>query len=224
MNKLDLKSILNPYFLLIFSAVFFSTLIDQLLQKQVENLISSKDGLTNMIWVWGGLSIINAILFPVLISLLCAYVLVNTNQKIKTFLAENIELSFIETLRAWGKTFLWTFVFIIPGIVKYINYILTPFVVMFSRKYKNGEVDALKYSTLISKHFWWSIKLWLGVFYVIVPIIFYALFDDYRVFSTHPIAASALVFLNAVIQILFHFVILKLFIKYLNEVENGAHV
>ena len=223
-NKFDLKSILNPYFLLIFSALLFSTLTDQFLQKKVELIVSSKAGLTSMIWVWGSLSILSAIFFPLLVSLLCAFILVPTNREIDEFLAENLELSIIETLRAWGKTFLWSFLFIMPGFVKYINYILTPYVVMFSRKYKNGEVDALEYSTKISKRFWWSLNLWLSLFYMVIPIILYFLFNEYRVFSTHPISATAIVFVETIIQILFNLIILKLFIKYLNEVENGAHI
>ena len=82
---------------------------------------------------------------------------------------------------------------------------------------------------LISKHFFWKIKLWLGLFFVIIPLVFYLLFDEYRVFRTNPYSATALVFLTSVLQLLFHFVILKLFIKFLNdvesnEVENAAHV
>jgi hypothetical protein len=141
-------------------------------------------------------------------------------------LNSRFELSLIETLRAWGKTFLWSFLFFLPGVIKYINYILTPFVVMFSRKYKRGEVDALEYSTLISKKFFWSIKMWLGLFYVRVPVLFYALFDEYRVLSTHPVAATLVVGLETLVEIIFHFIILNLFIKFLNanEVENGSHV
>jgi hypothetical protein len=200
--------------------------MDQFLTKQVEILISSKDGLTNMIWVWGGLSVLSAILFPLLISMFCAYFLISSTKSLNEFVKENFELGLIETLRAWGKTFLWSFVFFLPGVIKYINYILTPFVVMFSRKYKRGEVDALEYSTLISKKFFWSIKMWLGLFYVIVPVLFYALFDEYRVFGTHPVSATLVVCLETLLEIVFHFIILNLFIKFLNanEVENGSHV
>lgn len=224
MNKLNLKTILNPYVLLIFSALFCSTLLDQFVQRKLEMLISSKDGLSSMIWIWGGVSVFSALFFPVVISLICAYVLVSPVQNFKKFVADNIELSIIENLRAWGKIFLWSFVFIIPGVVKYINYILTPFVVLFSKRYKNGEVDALEYSAYISKNFWWSIKMWLGLFLVVIPIAFYLLFDQYRIFSDHPVSATLLVLLSTVVQLLFHFVILRLFIKYLNEVENVAHV
>lgn len=224
MNKLNLKTILNPYVLLIFSALFCSTLLDQFVQRKLEMLISSKDGLSSMIWIWGGVSVFSALFFPVVISLICAYVLVSPVQSFKKFVADNIELSIIENLRAWGKIFLWSFVFIIPGVVKYINYILTPFVVLFSKRYKNGEVDALEYSAYISKNFWWSIKMWLGLFLVVIPIAFYLLFDQYRIFSDHPVSATLLVLVSTVVQLLFHFVILRLFIKYLNEVENVAHV
>lgn len=226
LNKTDLKSLLNPYFLLIFSALLASTLTDQYLQKQIELLISSKDGLSNMIWFWGFLSVTTAILFPLIISLLCSFVLIKNNKSVRSFFAENIELGLIETLRAWGKTFLWSFVFLIPGVVKYINYILTPFVVAFSKRYKNGEVDALEYSTQISKNFWWSMKMWIGLFYFIIPVLTYALFDEYKVFEIHPYSATSVVFLETIFEILFHYIILRLFIKFLNasEVENGAHV
>lgn len=199
---------------------------DQYFSHQIELLISSKDGLSNMIWIWGGLSILSAIFFPLLISLLCAYTLVSHHSHIKKYFSENLELGIIESLRAWGKTFLWTFVFVIPGLIKYIHYILTPFVVAFSERYKKGEVDALEYSTKIAKSFYWSIKCWMGVFYLIIPAIMYFVFDEWRMFSNHPISATLLVGVETVIELLFHFIILKMFINYINqnEVQNGSHV
>lgn len=227
LNKLNIKSFLSPYFLLIFSAILISSLTDQFIQKQIENIISSKDGLTNMIWIWGAFSLITAVFFPLIISFLCAFFLVSNPQlKLSTFFSTHFELGTIETFRAWGKTFLWSFLFIFPGIVKYINYFMTPFVVLFSERYKNGEVDALEYSTEISKNFWWSLKLWMGVFYVIVPVVLYLLLDEYRTFDAHPFTATAVVLLESLIVILFHYIILKMFIKYLNqkEVQHGTHV
>lgn len=223
-QKLTLQSFLRPSFLLIFSALILSTLSEQFLQHQIELVIRSQAGLSNSIWFWGLLTVASAVLFPLLISILCAYHLVAPRTDLKNFFSDNLELSVVETLRAWGKTFLWSFVFLIPGVIKYINYILTPFVVLFSRRYKNGEVDALEYSTKISKNFWWSIKIWLGVFYVLIPIVFYVLFENYRSFTMHPAWAALIVLLESVVELVFHFIILRLFIHYLNEVENGAHV
>lgn len=224
-NKLDLKTILQPSFLLIFSALTLSTLSEQFIQNKLEVIIRSPAGLSNMIWVWGALALIIALIFPLFISLFCAYTLVKKpNQDLGVFLKDNFEMTTLESFRAWGKTFLWSFVFLIPGVIKYINYLMTPFVVMFSERYKKGEVDALEYSSQISRNFWWSLKLWLGLFYVIIPIMLYVLFENYRSFSAHPFAATAITLLEAFVELLFHFIILKLFIKYLNEVENGAHV
>lgn len=223
-NKFDLKTILQPSFLLIFSALTLSTLSEQLIQHQIESIVRSPAGLSNTIWIWGGLALLTALLFPLLISLFCAYTLVRPEKSISQFLKENLELTAVESLRAWGKTFLWSFVFLIPGVIKYINYLMTPFVVMFSQKYKQGQVDALEYSTKISRNFWWSLKLWLGLFYFILPVLFYVVFNDYRSFSQYPIAATLITFIESLVELLFHFIILKLFIKYLNEVENGAHV
>lgn len=223
-KKFNFKLILTPYFLLIFSAVLFSTLSDQFLQNQVEKLISSKDGLSNMIWFWGSLTIANAVFFPLLISFLCAYTLIasaeSTQPEIDVYFRDNFELEIIETMRSWGKAFLWGFVFIIPGFVRYVNYMLTPFVVAFSKKYKKGEVDALEYSTRITKTFIWSLQLWLAVFYVVIPALSFSLFDDYRIFAHHPFAATGITFVDALVELLFHFLILRHFVKFLNEHEN----
>jgi hypothetical protein len=225
-NKFDLKTALSPSILLIFSALLLSNLSDQYLSHEVELLISSKDGLGNMIFLWGGLSIASAIFFPLLVSLLCAYTLIKPHGDVQNYFKNNFELSLVETLRAWGKTFLWCFVFIIPGLLRYINYFLTPFVVAFSGRYKRGEVDALEYSTLIAKKFYWSIKWWMGVFFVIVPAIMYWAFDENRQFAAHPVWATLLTGLETYIELLFHFLILKLFINELNriEVQDGTHV
>lgn len=220
-NKFDLKLLLKPFILLIFSALLISTVTDQFLQNQIENVIRSKDGLSNIIWFWGFLSLVNAMVFPLLVAVLSSFFLVSNRAEnnIQHFFKNNLELCFIETLRAWGQSFLWSFLFIIPGFIKFADYILTPFVVMFSNKYKNGEVDALQYSTLISKKFWWRIQLWLSVFYLVIPITLYFLFDEYQLFAIHPISATLLVFLKTFIELLFHFLILKLFIKNLNTIE-----
>lgn len=228
LNKFDFKSLISPIVLLIFSALFLTTFIDQFLQKQIELIISSKDGLSNIVWFWGFCSLINTLFFPLLITILCSYFIVsNKNEnKLSQFFKNNLELCLIETLRAWGKAFLWGFLLIIPGLVKFADYILTPFVVLFSEKYKKGEVDALEYSRLIAKKFWWRIQLWLSVFYLIIPAIIYFIFDEFQVFESHPVTATLLVFAKTFIELVFHFTILKLFIKYLNSIEVtiDAHV
>ena len=221
-REIYLKKILSASFVLIIIAVLVGTLVDQALNKQIEHVIKSPDGLSNMIWVWGLASLASSLFFPLLFSMLCSYTLAGVVLTRREFFQEKFELALIETLRAWGKTFLWCFVFIIPGLIKFTYYIMVPFVVLFSKRYARGEVDALKYSQQLSKKFWWRLNLWLAVFYFLIPLALSSSLDEYRIFGAHSVTAMLSVLLEAVLIFIFHFLILKVFFKYLDEVENGT--
>ena len=221
--KVEFNQRLQVGFLLIFSAVFVATIVDQSLNRQIDSIIRSSQGLSNMIFVWGAASLLSTLFFPLLISLLCSQTLANQNSAFWVMFNEKFELGLIETLRAWGKIFLWSFVFIIPGVVKYTYYLMSPFVVFFSKKYAAGEVDALEYSTQLSKKFFWRLNFWLFLFYLMIPIATSTLLDEYKLFSLHPVSAIACVALESFLILAFHFFILKLFFKYLNEFENEVN-
>lgn len=225
-NKLTLKSVFTPLFLLIFSALFLSTLTEQILTKKVEALISSKDGLSNMIWVYVGISLLSAIFFPLITAMLSSFSILKESLQAKNpqvsagaFIADKIELSIIETLRAWGTAFLWSFVFILPGIWKLIAYILTPYVVMFSKKYQEGKVDALEYSSKICKAYFKRVNWWLTVFYLFVPVVLYFVGEPYRLIMKTPVPATALVFVRTIVEYLFHYYMIQVFIDFINEYE-----
>jgi hypothetical protein len=226
-NKLSLKSVFTPLFLLIFSALFLSTLTEQILTKKVEALISSKDGLSNMIWVYVGISLLSAILFPLITAMLSSFSIlkeslksINPHVSAGRFIADKIELSLIETMRAWGTAFLWSFVFILPGIWKLIAFILTPYVVMFSKKYQAGEVDALEYSTKICKAYFKRVNWWLTVFYLFVPVVLYFVGEPYRLIMKTPAHATVLVFIRTIVEYLFHYYMIQVFIDFINEYES----
>lgn len=218
-TQVQFKNVFKSGFLLVFLALLATTILDQLFNKQIESLIQSPHGLSNMIWFWGALSLIASLVLPLFTSLLCCHTLVGSKESIFEFIHSKFELSLIEALRAWGKTFLWCFLFIIPGLIQGTYYVMTPFVVIFSKKYAAGEVDALQYSKLLSKKFWGRLNLWLLVFYAIIPLTISICLDEYQVFRTHPFLALLCVLLETVIYFLFHFLVLKLFLKYLNEFE-----
>lgn len=217
--QIQFKRIFSLNFLLTFAAVLIATLTDQSLNRQIEKVIKSPDGLSNMIWVWGIASLISSLFFPLLASMLCSYTLSNGFISVRRMLKDKFELSLIETLRAWGKIFLWCFVFIVPGLMKYTYYLTTTFVVLFSKKYEAGEVDALEYSEKISRKFWWRLTIWMILFYVLIPLTLSASLDEFKIFQYHPVSAFFSVLLETVFLFLFHFLVLKLFISYLNEVE-----
>lgn len=218
-TKIEFKNTFKPGFLLVFAALFVATLTDQLLNKQIESLIQSPQGLSNSIWFWGALSLVSSMLFPLLTSFLCVHTLAGVNSNPNQLLQKKFELGLIETLRAWGMSFLWCFLFIIPGLIQYTYYLMTPFVVMFSKKYERGEVDALDYSKQISKKFWGKLNFWLFVFYMVLPLTISSILDEYLLFRLHPVTALLAVLLETFIYFLFHFVVLNLFLRYLNEFE-----
>ena len=69
-----------------------------------------------------------------------------------------------ESLRALAMTILWTLVFILPGVYKYVRYFLVGYVVVADPEYHNGKVDALKESNRLVK----GITLQLFVFVTIL--------------------------------------------------------
>ncbi len=71
------------------------------------------------------------------------------------FLKKHTELGLIESLRAFFKALLWGFLFVIPGLIKMIRYQFVLFLVASSKKYEQGDVDALAGSENITRgHFW----------------------------------------------------------------------
>ncbi len=203
---------LKSSFLLIFLATLFYRLIDQFTTKQIEGLIRSSDGISSVVWGWAGLSLVLSILFPTLLAVISLYALRNNSLKrFGFFLRNHLELSILETLRAWGISILWGFLFIIPGLIKMSYYYLTTFVVLFSPEYARGEVDALKKSAEISKRHWGILNLSVTVFYFVIPILVSTIFDEYTVFEKHPFFAAAFCGVEAVTVLLFHYFVLKLF-------------
>jgi hypothetical protein len=92
---------------LIFLATLVYRIFDQYFTKQIETIIRSQNGISSIIWLWGSLSLLSAILFPVITTMICAYALKNNSvKKIFIFFSQHLELSVLETVRAWGMFYL----------------------------------------------------------------------------------------------------------------------
>lgn len=75
------------------------------------------------------------------------------------FLKTHTELGLIESLRAFFKSILWGFLFIVPGLVKMIRYQFIIYFVASSPQYKAGEIDALEGSEKITKGHFFSLTI-----------------------------------------------------------------
>jgi hypothetical protein len=95
-------------------------------------------------------------LFKVLAVLLISYHFYHKSPLL-SFLKKHTELGLIESLRAFFKSVLWGFLFIIPGIIKMIRYQFVVYIVASSKKYEAGEVDALEASEKLTQGRFWSL-------------------------------------------------------------------
>lgn len=216
-------------FLPITLVLFIATNIDQFLNSKIEFILKSQDAFPAILWLWVALSITSSFLFPLLATVIASYNISRTlktsdlsvyrPQSLTSFVSHTFELSLLESLRAFGSACLWGLLFVIPGIIKYSYYLLTPFVVFFSQKYQKGEVDALEMSKIISKKFWWKLNALIVVFAFLVPVILSTSFDEYTSFKNHFLSASVLVAVSALVTIVFHYLILKNFFVHLAKEE-----
>lgn len=239
LRTFNIFTALKIAFLPIFLALLISGSLDQYINSKIEAILRSPQGLSQTIWIYGSVSIFSSLLFPLIITFFASFALARSIQdteygqfvppSLKSFFASNFELSFLETIRSWGKTFLWTFLFIIPGIVKFFLYIPVPFVVFFSKRYQAGQVDALKLSQKIAKKHWFWLLIYMAMFTFILPMTLSLGLDQYRVFREYIVYASLLTAIDAVVVIIFHYYILKLILKFIKdddskETEHGINV
>ncbi len=208
-------------FLLIFSATIISTLTQQFLDKKIELILRSTEGLTSMIWVWGFFSLLSALIFPLLLSLLTSYFLIqNQEPRPVQFIEKHFELGLIESLRSWGKSFLWFFVLVIPGFIYFFYYSLSPQIVYFSNKYQSGEIDALAESEKYVKKNWFFYSVVTFIFYFILPMIMTSVFDEYRLFSLHPGWALGCIALETLLFICFQYLMINKLIDQLIQEKD----
>lgn len=215
-------------FLPVFGAMVIYTTLDQFLSSKIQFILRSQDGFSHTIWFWAAMAILLSLLIPLFTSFIACFAFSKTlknDQNLSSYMfsdarsefADKFELSLIETLRAWGKTFLWSFAFIIPGLIKYTYYLLTPFVVFFSKKYGRGEVDALEMSEKISKDFYWRLNFILFIFYFTIPLTMTSLFDSSKKIAATPVLACLIIALETFWLLLMHYYLLKYFLFHLKK-------
>ena len=230
LRTFNIFTTLKIAFVPIFLALLISGSLDQFINSKIEAILRSPQGLSQTIWFYGAVSIFSSLFFPLIVTFFASFALARSIQdteygqfvpkSLSGFFKDNFELSFLETIRSWGKTFLWTFLFIIPGIVKFFFYMPTPFVVFFSKRYQAGEVDALKLAQKIAKKYWFWLLVYMTMFTFVLPMTLSLSMDQYRVFREYIVFATLLTAIDAVIVIVFHYYILKLILKFIKEDDS----
>lgn len=200
--------------LYLFPITFFGIFLDQWLTTTLENEVMSQQGASGMVWLWGALSILLNLIYPLLALVVVLAAL--QKQNIAQFLSVNFAQSLKEQMRAWGKTVWWSLLLIIPGLIKFVQYSFVPFVVCLFPQYQKGEVDALKTSQKLVKTVIWRVLGVLVLFSIILPLLLSS-FQEYRLFSLHPVSASVFAALEVIINVFAVCFIFDLFMRSAHE-------
>lgn len=209
----------------LFALVVLSSNIDQYLNLHIENALRDPGGVQQQVLFYGFFAILSSVLFPVLLVAFCLYGLNNLvvwKETLEDFLKKFLNQMYIETMRAWGKTLLWSLVLILPGLWKYTEYILVPFVVTSSPRYDQGKEDALEMSAYVVKHNLGKISLVLFFFHLFIPMIIATFFDSYRLIWKTPIASLALSALDTYLLLVSTHLLFNIFKREVRK--HDAHV
>ncbi len=191
-----------------------SLVVDQLLTAQFEKTLSSPEGIGAQIWFLGLASILNSLIFPVIIYLLCFHALFNL--KSQNF-ARQLNQTLIETVRSWGSILLWGLFLLLPGIFRMYELMFVPFVVNLSSAYDNNQADAFKLSTEFARKYIWRLSGILFLFQVVFPLLLTATLDQYRNFLKHPLSATALSSIDLLLTLSSVFILSRIFVRWLKE-------
>lgn len=194
-NFLIFKRIGLPLFVL----TLIYTSLDQLLTINTEAAMRSPQGANGWIWAYGLSSLVIGIIFPILGILVVIYGAKTSEvseQGLWDFLQLHVNQLCIEILRSWGKTLLWSLLFILPGLWKYFEYTMVPFVVTMSKAYEQGEEDSLLASKRMVHSQLLKILAIILVFHLFFPSILTVLFDEYRLVWHTPVQALALTLID----------------------------
>jgi hypothetical protein len=207
------------------------TSLDQLLTINTEAALRSTDGGSGWVWGYGFASLFIGILFPIMGLLVVLYGAQGpeTGAASEKGLWQYVQLHVnqlgIEILRSWGKTLLWSLLFILPGIWKYFEYTMIPFIVTLSKRYERGEEDALQASSQMVRKNLPKVLAVLLIFHLIFPSILTVMFDDYRLIWQTPLSAAVLTLVDVYLFIFSTQVLLNIFESQISEAPHAeAHV
>lgn len=209
----------------LFALVVLSNNIDQYLNLHIESALQNPTGPQQKIYFLGFISLLGSIIFPVLCLTTALYAL-NTlthwKGTLASFLKKNLNQIYIENLRSWGKTLLWSLLLIIPGIWRYIELSLVSFIVTSSEKYDEGKEDALKRSTEIARRHWFQVLVVFSLFHLFIPLTLSAFFDSYRLLWKTPLQSLLLSALDTYLLLISTHILFNIFRK--EEKHVPTHV
>ncbi len=210
-----LKKIPLSSWLIGFLVLLIYEALDAALNDILQILFRSQSGTPNWVWLLAGLSVLVNIVFPLSVT----FWLLSSMKQTRSWHGDFQQL-LIETLRVWGKILLYSLFFVFPGVWKWLSTLFVPYVVLFSKRYQEGEADAIRESAQIFKRVWLSTIFVILIFSVALPIYLGISFDQYRQIWIHPFAALGIGLIDYISLVFSLFLLFNFFKKASREVHH----
>ncbi|MGE0631733.1 MAG: hypothetical protein AB7O96_04965 [Pseudobdellovibrionaceae bacterium] len=195
---------------LLFFLTLLYTFFDQRLTAALEESIRDS---SSAIWPLGAISFIVSLLWPLLLLLVIAHAASDSPHSPWTLIRSSFEQVCIESLRSWGKTLFWSLLLIAPGIVRYIQLLFVPLIVLFDPNYSAGTIDALGRSTSLVNRNFLRVLGFIVLFSILIPLGVTSLTADYKDLIETPISGLFLTGLDVVISVIAMAALLRLYWK-----------
>lgn len=205
--KIFLKNFIYVFrksFIHLLPLVIFSALSEQWLSQAIQKHLNSGDTSRpeNLIIILalGFLSLLHSFIFPALSTIVI--VAVSTSIAPHEMLFKNLSWLIKEELRVWGKSIQWGFLFILPGLWKFIQFSFVPYIVLNNENYQLGQIDALETSKKWTKKYMYKLIGLFVIFNILWPVLS-SEWDHFKIFQKSPATALAFAVLEMIWMILF---------------------
>lgn len=193
-------------------------IFDQWLLNSTHQAMMAEHGVQGKVWMFAGLSIVSSVLAPMVATLIVFAGWQRSDTNILSYFSKHLGDLVREQLRAFGSVLMWSFLLIIPGLVRFFEMSLLPWVVCFDAEYGQGRRDALKESRRVFYKVWPRLSLLLLVFWMILPLGM-TMLDAFRSYSDSPVTAFGLSLVDVFLFLLFQYLLYKLW-----EKAHGADI
>lgn len=184
---------------------------DQWIMEQTSSALMDDSGQQFSIWAYASLSVLSSLLGPVVATILVLSSWASTDSTLG-FLKTHLTFLIREQLRVLGQVLLWGLVFILPGVLRFFELSLVPWVVCFDASYNRGQTDALRESRRLFYRVWFRLLALLVVFWMLIPLLLTGL-DSYRSYFETPWTAFPLTLLDIFIFLVFQWFVSKIWEK-----------
>lgn len=217
-HRVAIRKVGASMLIISFLTLWFHQLIDQTLNTQLSHVMQKES--SPLVLVAFGLFLNSLLIIWILPMIYLVGLQKFHPETINVPLFTKISDYTREWLRGIGDASLWMFLLLLPGLLRWVDYLFLPFVCFFDSEYHAGRTDALKKCRSLIRGYRikvWS--LWVG-FGFLLPLLITGLFGDYESLREHPISGSLLVFLEALLQTTTFYL---LWCIYNQSTEKGRH-